>query len=150
MQLHLEGTREIGTSRERVYSLLTDTSFIAKNLKDAEDVHVLDASSIQAKLKVRVSVVSTSLKVKIVIAKTEPPSKAAMTVEGSGSSGSLRISSTFQLSGDKTTTMSWAADAEISGVMAGIGTTILRGFATKKVDEIFHDITGAIETAPGV
>jgi carbon monoxide dehydrogenase subunit G len=41
--------------------------------------------------------------------------------------------------------MSWKADAEISGVMAGIGSSLLRGFATKKVTEIFDGITKSLE-----
>ena len=33
--------------------------------------------------------------------------------------------------------MKWVADAEMTGVMAGIGSSILKGFAEKKVREIF-------------
>jgi len=39
----------------------------------------------------------------------------------------------FDLSGDSPVTMKWSADAEITGVMAGLGSTLLKGFATKKV-----------------
>ena len=41
--------------------------------------------------------------------------------------------------------MAWSADAEIGGVMAGIGSTLLKGFATKKVAEIFSGIIKAVE-----
>ena len=147
MQLHLEGSNSIRAPRDRVYSLLTDPNFIAKTLPDAEDVHVLDGSSLEAKIKLRVAVVSTTVKMKMTIVRTAPPSKAELVAEGSGSGSNMKIHSTFSLDGDNPSTMRWSADAEISGVMAGIGSALLKGFSTKKVGEIFAGITKAVEGA---
>ncbi|QQG48884.1 MAG: carbon monoxide dehydrogenase subunit G [archaeon] len=147
MQIHLEGSNKINAPRERVFSMLTDPHFLAKTLPDAEDVRVLDASSLEAKLKLRVAVVSSTLKVRMSIADKTPPSKATLLAEGSGSGSNMRINSTFTLEGDSPTTMSWSADADITGVMAGLGSALLKGFATKKVAEIFSGITKAVEQA---
>ncbi len=147
MQLHLEGSNSMNSSRERVYSLLTDPVFISKTLPDAEDVRVLDGSSLEAKMKLRVAVVSTSLRMKMTVVRDDPPSKARLRAEGTGGGSTLKISSVFELQGDSPTTMSWSADAEIGGVMAGIGSTLLKGFAAKKVSEIFAGITRAVEGA---
>ncbi len=133
--------------REKVYSLLTDTNFLAKTLPDAEDVHVIDASMLEARIKLRVAVVSSTLKVKLKVEKTEPPSKATLLADGTGSGSNLKINSVFTLSGEMPTTMSWSADAEITGVMAGLGSTLLKGFATKKIAEIFQGITQAVEAS---
>lgn len=145
MQIHLEGSNAMNSSRETVFTLLTDPNFLAKTLPDAEDVHVIDGSTLEAKLKLRVAVVSSKLKVRMVLTQKEPPSKATLVAEGSGSGSNLKITSVFTLEGDRPTTMNWSADAEIGGVMAGLGSTVLRGFATKKVAEIFAGITRAVE-----
>ncbi|MDG6953886.1 MAG: SRPBCC family protein [Nitrososphaerota archaeon] len=147
MLLHLDGSNQIGASRDRVYALLTDPGFIAKTLPDAEDIRVLDGSTLEAKVKLRVSVVSSTVRMKMTIGRSEPTTKATLTAEGSGSGSALKIASVFELSGDSPTTMSWSADADITGVMAGLGSTLLRGFATKKVTEIFAGITKAVESA---
>ncbi len=149
MQLHLEGSTSINSPREKVYSLLTDPNFLAKTLPDAEDVHVLDGSSLEAKIKLRIAVVSAAIKMKMTVSKTDPQSKATMNAEGAGSGSNMKIESRFDLSGDNPTTMTWTADAEITGVMAGIGSTLLKGFATKKVADIFSGITNAIEASSG-
>jgi len=148
MQLHLEGSNSIDAQRDRVYSLLTDANFVAKTLPDAEDVRVLDASNLEAKIKLRIAVVSAKIAMKMTISKTEPPSAATLVAEGSGSGSTMKITSVFSLSGDTPTTMAWNADAEIGGVMAGIGSALLKGFATRKVAEIFEGITKAIDGAP--
>lgn len=145
MQIHLEGSNPMKSSRSTVFNLLTDPNFLAKTLPDAEDVRVLDGSSLEAKLKLRVAVVSSKLKVRMTLTQMEPPSKATLLAEGSGSGSSIKITSVFTLDGDNPTTMNWSADAEIGGVMAGLGSTVLRGFATRKVAEIFAGITNAVE-----
>lgn len=147
MNLHLDGSNTIDAPGDKVYSLLTDPDFIGRTLPDADDVHVLDASTLEAKMKLRVAVVSSTVRMRLTIAKTQPPSKASLVAEGKGSGSTVRITSVFDLSGGSPTTMKWSADAEITGVMSGIGSSILKGFASKKVGEIFAGITKAVEDA---
>jgi uncharacterized protein len=147
MQLHLDGSNVINAKGDRVYSLLTDPNFIAKALPDAEDVRVIDGSSLEAKIKLRIAVVSSTLRMKMTIDRTSPLTEAMLVAEGSGSGSNMKITSVFNLSDGAPTTMKWSADAEINGVMAGIGSTLLKGFATKKVGEIFTGITKAVEAS---
>ncbi len=147
MQLHLEGSNSISSGKEKVFALLTDPNFLAKSLPEAEDVKVLDSESLEAKLKLRVALVSSSLRMKMTVSGKGPPSKAVLLADGSGSGSSIKIKSTFSLEGDSPTVMRWSADVEITGVMAGLGSSLLKGFATKKVAEIFEGITRAIESS---
>jgi uncharacterized protein len=147
MQLHLNGSSVINARRERVYQLLTDPKFIATTLPDAVEVAVLDTESLEAKMKVKIALISSNIKIRLRVTERVPPSRARLLAEGSGSGSSLKINSTFILEGDGTTTtrLSWVADAEITGLMAGLGSIVLRGFAEKKVGEIFAGITKGIE-----
>lgn len=145
MQLQLDGSTLINADRETVFKHLTDANFIARSLPDAQDVNVIDARTLEAKLKVRVAVVTSTLKLHMSVAETLPPSRAKLVADASGSGSHLAISSTFELAGSRPTTLSWSADAEITGVMAGLGSPILKGFAMKKVGEIFEGIIRAVE-----
>ncbi len=147
MNIHLDGSNAIHSPREKVYSLLTDPNFISKSLPDSEDVRVIDGSSLEARMKLRIAVVSTTMRMKLRVERTAPPSKATLVAEGAGSGSTLKITSVFDLSGDSQTTMAWSADAEVGGVMAGIGSSLLKGFAAKKVAEIFSGITKAVEAS---
>lgn len=147
MQLHLEGTENITLPRERAFQLLTDSSFLAKSLPDAQETKVIDDSSLEAKMKIGISFLTANMNVKMKIADKSPPQHARLQVEGVGSGSSMKITSDFDLEGEGPTKMKWAADAEITGVMAGIGSSILKGFAEKKVKEIFEGIKKAMEQA---
>src|SRR5579863_1575856 len=140
MQLHLDGSNSMNASKETVYSLLTDPNFLAKTLPDAEDVRVIDSDTLEAKIKLRVAVVSSTMKVRMTVAQRTPPDRATLIAEGQGSGSSMKINSVFNLEGSLPTKMSWSADAELTGVMAGLGSSLLKGFATKKVNEIFEGI----------
>ncbi len=149
MQLHLEGFEDINLPRERVFQLLSDSGFLAKSLPEAEETKVIDDSNLEAKMKVRISFLTTHMTVKMKIVDRVPPQHARLYVEGMGSGSNLKITSDLDLEGDTATKMKWASDLEITGVMAGIGSSILKGFAEKKVKEIFDGIKDAmIQASP--
>ena len=128
--------------------MLTDPKFIATALPDAVDVSVLDQNSLEAKMRVKLSVVSSTMKVRLRVSDRVPPSTARLLVEGSGSGSNLRVSTTFTLEGEGSATkMRWAAEVEVTGLMGGLGAVVLRGFAERKVSEIFAGITKGIEKA---
>ncbi len=148
MQLHLEGQENLTLPRERVFQLLTNSAFIAKSLPDAQETKVIDENSLDARMKIGISFLTTNMNVHMKIADKVPPQHARLLVDGTGSGSSMKITSDFDLDGDAPTRMKWVADAEITGVMAGIGSSILKGFAEKKVKEIFDGIRKAMEQAP--
>ncbi len=148
MQLHLAGSEDLRLPRERVYKLLTDPNFIARSIPDSQDVKVTGDDRVEAKMKVGISFVTMRMQVNMKIADKMAPSHARLLVEGTGSGSNMKITSDFDLEGEGPTTMKWAADADITGVMAGIGSTILKGFAEKKVAEIFKGIKNAMEKQP--
>jgi carbon monoxide dehydrogenase subunit G len=145
MQLHLEGTEILNLPRERVFQLLTDPGFLAKSLPDAHDAKVMEDNSVEARMKIGISFLTTSMATKMKLSDVAPTHHARLVVEGAGSGSSMKITSDFNLEGENPTRMKWVADAEISGVMAGIGSSIIKGFAEKKVKEIFQDIKKSME-----
>ncbi len=147
MRLHLEGQEDLTLPRERAFQLLTDSAFIAKSLPDAQETKVIDESSLDARMKIGISFLTTNMNVHMKIADKVPSQHARLLVDGTGSGSSMKITSDFDLEGDSPTKMKWVADAEITGVMAGIGSSILKGFAEKKVKEIFDGIKKAMEQA---
>lgn len=145
MQLHLEGSEELQLPRDRAYQLLTDPNFIAKSIPDSQDARVTGEDSVEAKLKMGISLVTTTMRVKMKIADKSQPTHARLYADGSGSGSTLKIVADLDLEGESPTKMKWRADTDVNGLMAGIGSTILKGFAEKKVTEIFQGIKGAME-----
>jgi carbon monoxide dehydrogenase subunit G len=146
MHLHLEGSSELKVDRETAYNRLTSLDVMTKSLPDAEDVKIIDAETAEATIKLRLALVSARLRMRVKILNKKPPSHAELSAEGSGTGSHVKINSTFDLAeSGKTTGLIWSADADITGIMAGIGSTMLKGFAQKRVAEIFQTIQIAVE-----
>jgi carbon monoxide dehydrogenase subunit G len=148
MQLHLQGASEFELDPETAYKRLTDLDIMARALPDAEDVKVLDNDTAEATIKLRIALVSTRLRMRVKISEKRPPSHAELSAEGSGSGSHVKIISIFDLEragNEPKTRMTWSANAEITGIMAGIGSLMLKGFAEKRVSEMFDAIRAAVE-----
>ncbi len=148
MQLHLEGSSELKQDLETAYNRLTNLEVMARALPDAEDIKVIDSDTAEATVKLKLAVVSTRLRMRVKISGRRPPSHAELSAEGSGSGNRVKIFSTFDLERAGTehrTKMTWSANAEINGLMAGIGSMMLKGFAEKRMDEMFDAIGIAVE-----
>lgn len=148
MHFHLDGSIDVKLDQHTAYQRLTDLELMAKALPDIEEIKMIDNDSAEATVKLRIGLVSTRLRMNVKISDKNPSSHAVLSAEGSGSGSHIKISSIFRLerANDMSTTkMSWSAEAEITGVMAGIGSTILKGFAEKRVIEILDAIGSAVE-----
>jgi hypothetical protein len=148
MHLHLEGSKELKVDHETAYNRLTSLEVMTRSLPDAEDVKIIDSETAEATIKLRIALVSARLRTKVKILNKKPPNHAELSAEGSGTGSHVKITSTFDLDGSTgkpTTNLTWSADADITGIMAGIGSTMLRGFAEKRVAEIFDAIQIAVE-----
>jgi carbon monoxide dehydrogenase subunit G len=147
MQLHLEGSNELKLDPETAYTRLTNLELMTKALPDAEDVRVIDSDTAEATMKLRIALVSTRLRMKVKIQGKRPSTHAELSAEGSGSGSHVKLYSIFDLekTTGSTTKMTWSANADITGIMAGIGSAMLKGFAERRVGEIFEAISRAIE-----
>ena len=148
MQLHMEGSSELRVDLETAYQRLTNLDLMTRSLPDAEEVKVIDSDTAEATVKFRIALVSTRLKMRVTIIARKPPSHAELSVEGSGSGSRVKILSTLDLAkaeGEYRTKMAWSANADVSGLMAGLGSTMLKGFAERRVTEIFDAIGIAVE-----
>jgi len=147
MHLHLEGTEILNFPRERVYQLLTDAGFLAKSLPDARETKVTGDNTIEAKMKFGISSLTMTMATKIKLTDMVSPRHARLVMEGAGSGSRIKITSDFDLEGEKPTRMKWISNAEIAGVMTGIGSSMIKGFARGKVREIFKDLKRTMEQA---
>ena len=82
----------------------------------------------EAKIKVGISLVRGTMDMKFAISEKRDQNHARLVADGSGAGSKMHIDSVIDLTPDpEGTKMTWAADADISGLMAGIGSQILEG-----------------------
>jgi len=146
MKFHLDGNEIIKAPLERTYASLTDPNFMASAIPDLQSYHVTDGEHFDAKIRVGISIVRGNVDMKFTLLDKVQNAHARLIGDGSGAGSKMRIDSSFDLSAmGEGTGMKWASEAELSGLISGIGSQILRGQSEKQVTEIFKNIKNKLE-----
>jgi carbon monoxide dehydrogenase subunit G len=146
MKLHLGDKFTIDCPLEKTFESLTTPAFMIGCIPDLQSSAIHDSDHFDAKIKVGISIVRGSVEMKFSLEDKRPPNHAKLVGDGSGAGSRMHIESVFDLaSNGNSTEMTWSADAELSGLIAGIGGSILRGQSEKQVNQIFYNIKSKLE-----
>jgi carbon monoxide dehydrogenase subunit G len=147
MKFHLDGKYTINSSVEKTFESLTNPSFMVSCIPDLQSSNIQDSDHFEAKIRVGISIVRGTVDMKFQLQDKRAPSHAKLVGEGSGAGSKMRIESVFDLSRvGNSTEMTWAADADLSGLIAGIGGSVLKGQSEKQVNQIFYNIKSKLES----
>ena len=147
MKLNFNGLFELNVPVEKAFDTLTDPASISSCIPDLEKFEILDDKNFNAKVKAGIGFVRGSFDMKCSILELSKPSHSKFSIEGSGIPGKVKIQLSFDLKEKATnsTVISWAADSELSGLITGLGETILRKTTEAKVQEILNKIKEKLE-----
>ncbi len=140
--MHYQGTFDVPASRETVYAFLTDAKNVTSIFPDVQDLKVTDENNFSAKVKVGMSFIRGTLDVKMALTDKKPGSFAKLKARGTGLNSSVDLESTFSLEESETgsTTVSWATEAKISGMMASVGSRLMESAAQKYVNQMVDSL----------
>jgi carbon monoxide dehydrogenase subunit G len=146
MKFHLDGVVAIRASVEKTFQSLSDPGFMISTIPDLQSSKILDKDHFEAKIKVGISVVRGNVDMKFEIKDKANGNHARLVGDGSGAGSKLHVDSVLDLFPEgNDTKMMWSADADISGLMAGIGSQIIKGQSEKQVAQIFTNIKSRLE-----
>jgi carbon monoxide dehydrogenase subunit G len=147
LKFHLDGVVHVNAALDKTYASLCDPVFMVTTIPDLQSSRIIDHDHFEAKIKVGISVVRGTVDMKFELTQKTGGNHAKLIGEGSGAGSRMHIESTLDLSAeDNGTKMAWSADADISGLMAGIGSQILKGQSEKQVSQIFSNIKSKLES----
>ena len=147
MKLNFNGSFELSVPIDKAFDFLTDPNSIGNCIPDLEELKVVDSKNFNVKIKVGIGFLKGSFDLKCSIPEGKRPSHSKFLVEGSGAGSKAKIEISFDLKkkSEGVTQMNWNADAELSGLISGIGEMLLRKINEAKVKEIFDKIKEKLE-----
>lgn len=148
MKITETGNFTVSASPDKVLALVKDPEFLGRTLPDSKGYRVTGPDSCTVDMRVGVShikgVMPTTLKIQP--QDSGEPLVIKVGAQGLGSRVDMALQFDFQLS-DGGTTIDWASDASVSGVLASVGAGLLRPLAKRNFDAIVLAIQEAIEAA---
>ena len=146
MRITESGSFSVKASLTEVKHLITDPDFLGRALPDSKGYKVTGENSCTVDMTVGVShirgVMPTTLKINPWV--SGEPLTIKVNAQGLGSRVDLGLS--FELDAEGTgTRLDWTSEATVSGVLASVGSGLLRPLAKRNFDAIVAAIQEAIE-----
>ena len=146
--MKLEGSYAIPAPRHAVWEAFLDPERLRQALPGCEKLEKIGEDEYKATLKAGVGAVKGTFEGKVRLFDLQPPQSYRMTVEGSGGPGFLRGEAVMTLSdgADGGTTISYTADVQVGGLIAGVGQRMLGGVSKMMADQFFTRMTELLAT----
>ena len=135
--MKLEGTKELGASRDVVWGVLNDPEQMAKLMPGVEGFEIRDDRHWQAKVKVPLGLGGLRLTVDFEKLEEREPEFASLKAKGNGVGAIMNMTTNFHLEGDgEQTSMKWEADVRIAGPVGSMGQRVLQPIVNQQVGNV--------------
>ena len=144
--MKIEGAHEIPAPRQRVWEAFLDPEQLRKAIPGCERLEAVGEDEYKATMKVGVAAVKGTFEGKVRLFDKKPSESYRMSVEGSGGPGFVRGEAAMELSDlEDGTRVSYLADVQIGGLIAGVGQRMLGGVAKMMLDQFFSRMAEQLE-----
>lgn len=148
--MKVEGSHPFPIAPQGLWDILSDPAALARAIPGCEGLRPTGPDEFEATLRIGVAAVRGTYVGKVRIADKAPPSHYRLLAEGSGTPGFVKGNALIRLEPDGAgTRMVVSGEAEVGGLIAGVGQRMLGGVAKMMLDQFFKGIEGLLP-APAV
>jgi carbon monoxide dehydrogenase subunit G len=146
--MKLEGSYEVKASRDKVWSAFLDPETLRKAIPGCEKLEMIGPDEYKATLKIGVAAVKGTFEGKVRLSDKKPSDSYRLAAEGSGGPGFVRADTVISLADiDGGTRVSYSADVQVGGLIAGVGQRMLGGVSKMMADQFFTRMSEQLSTA---
>ena len=137
--MKLEGAHDMPVPRQRVWEAFLDPEQLRQAIPGCEKLEAMGNDEYKATMKIGVAAVKGVFEGKVRLSDKKPPDSYRLAVEGSGGPGFIRGETLITLSDvDGGTRVSYSADVQVGGLIAGVGQRMLGGVSKMMADQFFN------------
>ena len=137
--MKLEGSYEIAAPRQQVWEAFLDPEQLRQAIPGCEKLEAVGNDEYKATMKIGVAAVKGTFEGKVRLSDKQAPDSYRLGVDGSGGPGFVRGDTLITLSdAPGGTRVSYSADVQIGGLIAGVGQRMLGGVSKMMADQFFN------------
>src|SRR5207302_1059182 len=146
--MKLEGSYEVKAPREKVWNAFLDPATLQKAIPGCEKLEALGPDEYKATLKIGVAAVKGTFEGKVRLLDKKPPESYRLAAEGSGGPGFVKADTLITLTEtDGGTGVSYSADVQVGGLIAGVGQRMLGGVSKMMADQFFNRMSDVLQSS---
>ena len=136
--MKLEGSYDMPAPRDQVWAAFLDPEQLRQAIPGCEKLEAMGNDEYKATMKIGVAAVKGTFEGKVRLSDKKPPESYKLSVEGSGGPGFIRGETVISLAeADGGTRVSYTADVQVGGLIAGVGQRMLGGVSKMMADQFF-------------
>jgi carbon monoxide dehydrogenase subunit G len=136
--MKIEGAYDVPAPRAKVWDAFLNPEQIRQAIPGCEALEALGNDEYKATMKVGVAAVKGTFEGKVRIVDKNPPTSYRLQADGSGSPGFVRADTLITFSDAAGgTRVSYSADVQVGGLIAGVGQRMLGGVSKMMADQFF-------------
>ena len=145
--MRFEGTLDIAAPRARVWAFLVDPRQVSGCAPDVQSLEVTDAEHFKIVVRAGVGPIKGTFRFDMRFSELREPEFAAIDARGQTPGSAVEMHNTIELAdtGDGRTTMRWASDVNVMGMIASVGARLMQGAADKTTQQVFACIKAKLE-----
>jgi carbon monoxide dehydrogenase subunit G len=146
--MKLEGSHSVPAPRQKVWDAFLDPEQLRQAIPGCEKLEALGNDEFKATMKIGVAAVKGTFEVKVKLSEKNAPTSYRMAVEGSGGPGFVRGETLITLSDiEGGTRVSYTADVQVGGLIAGVGQRMLGGVSKMMADQFFGRMSQLLQAS---
>jgi uncharacterized protein len=145
--MKIEGSHEVPAPRAKVWEAFFDPDLLRQAIPGCEKLEAIGDDEYKSTMKIGVAAIKGTFEGKVKLSDKNPPESYRMFVEGSGGPGFVRGSALITLTdGDGGTRVSYSADVQVGGLIAGVGQRMLGGVTKMMADKFFEKMSELLQS----
>jgi hypothetical protein len=146
--MKLEGSYDVKAPRDKVWNAFLDPETLRQAIPGCEKLELIGNDEYMATMKIGVAAVKGTFEGKVRLQDKKAPESYRLAAEGSGGPGFVRADTLITLSdSDGGTRVSYSADVQVGGLIAGVGQRMLGGVSKMLADQFFNRMSELLTTA---
>ncbi len=146
--MKIEGTYDVPVPRKKVWDAFLNPAQLKKAIPGCEKLEALGADEFKATLKIGVAAVKGTFEGKVKLSDKKAPDSYRIVAEGSGGPGFVKADTLITLAEiDGGTRVSYSADVQVGGLIAGVGQRMLGGVSKMMADQFFSKMSDLLKSA---
>jgi len=136
--MKIEGSHDVPAPRQKVWDAFLNPEQLRQAIPGCEKLEAMGNDEFKATMKIGVGAVKGTFEGKVKLSEKNPPNSYRMAVDGSGGPGFMRGETLISLSDiEGGTRVSYSADVQVGGLIAGVGQRMLGGVSKMMADQFF-------------
>ena len=144
--MKIEGSYKVSAPRARVWQALLDPEILGRAMPGCEKLVPNGDGSFHAEMSIGIAAVKGKYHGRVRILDPVPPEHYRLSVEGQGTGGFMKGEGTLTLvEQGPETVINYSGDAQVGGVVAGVGQRLILGAARQIVNHFFSTFSKQIQ-----